>query len=181
MKFDTQSAEESQTVPSTSKQLIFAEYLRDELKAEGFADVEMDEQGYIYATLKANTKKEIPTIGFISHYDTSPDCSGKDVKPRIVKAYDGGDIVLSEGIVSSPKKFPELLAHKGEGIAVVVELLKLQYTALVVNWCVHNRAAKLLLFILKGRSLCRENEKQVEIFCASSKFIYFCRKRKKKQ
>ena len=68
-----------------------------------------------------------------------------------------------------------------EGIAVVVELLKLQYTALVVNWCVHNRAAKLLLFILKGRSLCRENEKQVEIFCASSKFIYFCRKRKKKQ
>ena len=92
VKFDTQSAEESQTVPSTSKQLIFAEYLRDELKAEGFADVEMDEQGYIYATLKANTKKEIPTIGFISHYDTSPDCSGKDVKPRIVKEYDGGDL-----------------------------------------------------------------------------------------
>ena len=118
VKFDTQSAEESQTVPSTSKQLIFAEYLRDELKAEGFADVEMDEQGYIYATLKANTKKEIPTIGFISHYDTSPDCSGKDVKPRIVKAYDGGDIVLSEGIVSSPKKFPELLAHKGEDLIV---------------------------------------------------------------
>ena len=118
VKFDTQSAEESQTVPSTSKQLIFAEYLRDELKAEGFADVEMDEQGYIYATLKANTKKEIPTIGFISHYDTSPDCSGKDVKPRIVKEYDGGDIVLSEGIVSSPKKFPELLAHKGEDLIV---------------------------------------------------------------
>ena len=118
VKFDTQSAEESQTVPSTSKQLIFAEYLRDELKAEGFADVEMDEQGYIYATLKANTKKEIPTIGFISHYDTSPDCSGKDVKPRIVKEYDGGDIVLSEGIVSSPKKFPELLAHKGADLIV---------------------------------------------------------------
>lgn len=118
VKFDTQSAEDSQTVPSTSKQLIFAEYLRDELKAEGFSDVEMDDMGYIYATLKANTKKDIPTIGFISHYDTSPDCSGKDVKPRIVENYDGGDITLSEGIVSSPKKFPELLAHKGEDIIV---------------------------------------------------------------
>ncbi len=118
VKFDTQSAEESQTVPSTSKQLIFAEYLRDELKAEGFSDVEMDGMGYIYATLKANTKKDIPTIGFISHYDTSPDCSGKDVKPRIVENYDGGDITLSEGIVSSPRKFPELLAHKGEDIIV---------------------------------------------------------------
>lgn len=118
VKFDTQSAEESQTVPSTSKQLIFAKYLRDELEAEGFSDVEMDDMGYIYATLKANTKKNIPTIGFISHYDTSPDCSGKDIKPRIVKNYDGGDIILSDGIVSSPKKFPELLAHKGEDLIV---------------------------------------------------------------
>ncbi len=118
VKFDTQSSEESETVPSTSKQLIFAAYLRDELKAEGFDDVEMDDMGYIYATLKANTKKDIPTIGFISHYDTSPDCSGKDVKPRIVENYDGGDIVLSEGIVSSPQKFPELLAHKGEDLIV---------------------------------------------------------------
>lgn len=118
VKFDTQAAEDSQTVPSTSKQLIFAEYLRDELKTEGFSDVEMDDMGYIYATLKANTKKDIPTIGFISHYDTSPDCSGKDVKPRIVENYDGGDIVLSEGIVSSPTKFPELLAHKGEDLIV---------------------------------------------------------------
>ena len=118
VKFDTQAAEDSQTVPSTSKQLIFAEYLRDELKAEGFSDVEMDDMGYIYATLKANTKKDIPTIGFISHYDTSPDCSGTDVKPRIVENYDGGDIVLSEGIVSSPTKFPELLVHKGEDLIV---------------------------------------------------------------
>ena len=107
VKFDTQAAEDSQTVPSTSKQLIFAEYLRDELKAEGFSDVEMDDMGYIYATLKANTKKDIPTIGFISHYDTSPDCSGKDVKPRIVENYDGGDIVLSEGIGSSPTTIPD--------------------------------------------------------------------------
>ncbi len=118
VKFDTQSSEESETVPSTGKQLIFAAYLRDELKDEGFDDVEMDDMGYIYATLKANTKKDIPTIGFISHYDTSPDCSGKDIKPRIVENYDGGDITLSEGIVSSPAKFPELLAHKGEDLIV---------------------------------------------------------------
>ncbi len=117
-QFDTQSSEESQSVPSTSKQLVFAEYLKKELEAEGLSNVEMDEMGYIYATLKANTKKEIPTIGFISHYDTSPDCSGADIKPRIVKAYDGGDIVLSEGIVSSPKKFPELLSHVGEDLIV---------------------------------------------------------------
>ena len=105
-QFDTQSSEESDTVPSTSKQLIFAKYLKEELEREGLSYVEMDEQGYIYATLKANTKKNIPTIGFISHYDTSPDCSGANIRPRIVKNYDGGDIVLSEGIVSSPTKFP---------------------------------------------------------------------------
>ena len=117
-KFDTQSSEESQTVPSTSKQLIFAEYLKKELEAEDFDDVEMDSQGYIYATLPANTKKKAPVIGFISHYDTSPDCSGADIKARIVENYDGGDIQLSEGIVSSPKKFPELLEHVGEDLIV---------------------------------------------------------------
>ncbi|MBQ8452414.1 MAG: peptidase T [Prevotella sp.] len=117
-KFDTQSAEESQTVPSTPKQLIFAEYLKKELEDEGFADVEMDEMGYIYATLPANTKKPIPTIGFISHYDTSPDASGANIKARIVENYDGGDIELSPGIISSPKKFPELLSHVGEDLIV---------------------------------------------------------------
>ena len=117
-QFDTQSAEDSESVPSTAKQLVFAEYLKKELETEGFSDVEMDENGYIYATLKANTKKEVPTIGFISHYDTSPDASGANIKPRIVKDYDGGDIVLSEGIVSSPTKFPELLEHKGEDLIV---------------------------------------------------------------
>jgi len=117
-QFDTQSNEESTTVPSTAKQLVFAKYLKEELINEGFDDVEMDEQGYIYATLKANTKKEIPTIGFISHYDTSPDCSGANIKPRIVENYDGGDIVLSEGIISSPNKFPELKAHVGEDLIV---------------------------------------------------------------
>ena len=118
VKFDTQSAEDSQTVPSTPKQLIFAKYLKEELESEGFADVEMDENGYIYATLPGNTEKKVPTIGFISHYDTSPDCSGADIKPHIVNNYDGSDILLSEGVVSSPKKFPELLQHVGEDLIV---------------------------------------------------------------
>ena len=117
-KFDTQSNEESESVPSTSKQLIFAKYLKEELEREGLEDVEMDEMGYIYATLPANTKDDIPTIGFISHYDTSPDCSGANVKPSIVSNYDGTDIELSPGIVSSPKKFPELLNHIGEDLIV---------------------------------------------------------------
>ena len=120
-KFDTQSAEDSATVPSTSKQLIFAEYLKQELIAEGLDDVGMDDQGYIYATLPGNIEEsgEVPTIGFISHYDTSPDCSGADIKPRIVKDYDGTDIVLNdEGTVLSPKTFPELLLHKGEDLIV---------------------------------------------------------------
>ncbi len=117
-KFDTQSAEDSQSVPSTKKQLAFAEYLAKELENEGLEDVEMDDKGYIYATLKSNMKGKVPTIGFISHYDTSPDCSGANINARIVKGYDGGDIVLSEGIVSSPKKFPELLNHVGEDLIV---------------------------------------------------------------
>ena len=117
-QFDTQSAEDSDSVPSTSKQLVFAEYLKKELEHEGLSNVEMDDYGYIYATLKANTKGNIPTIGFISHSDTSPDCSGANIKPHIVNHYDGSDILLSEGIVSSPKKFPELLQHVGEDLIV---------------------------------------------------------------
>ena len=119
-KFDTQSCEDSATVPSTpEKQLRFAKYLCEELEDEGLEDVEMDSMGYIYATLPGNRKKgSVPTVGFISHYDTSPDASGENVKARIVHNYDGGDIVLSEGIVSSPKVFPELLMHKGEDLIV---------------------------------------------------------------
>lgn len=117
-KFDTQSDDRSETIPSTSKQLIFAQYLKEELVREGLSDVEMDDKGYIYATLRSNMKKEVPTIGFISHYDTSPDCSGANIHPRIVQQYDGRDIVLSEGIISSPKKFPELLNHVGEDLIV---------------------------------------------------------------
>lgn len=117
-KFDTQSNEDSTSVPSTEKQLVFANYLKEELVREGLTDVEMDDKGYVYATLKGNTKKPVPTIGFISHYDTSPDCSGKDVKARIVENYQGGDIELSPGIVSSPTKFPELNSHIGEDLIV---------------------------------------------------------------
>ena len=117
-KFDTQSSEDSDSVPSTSKQLEFAKYLKKELEDEGLCDVEMDDMGYVYATLKGNTKKETPTIGFISHMDTSPDASGKDVKARIIRNYDGNDIELSPGIISSVSKFPELKAHKGEDIIV---------------------------------------------------------------
>lgn len=118
VSFDTQSSEKCNCVPSTQKQLVFAKYLKEELKDEGFGDVEMDDMGYVYATLNSNIKKKVPTIGFISHYDTSPDCSGNDIKPRIVKNYNGNDIELSPGIVSSTKKFPELLNHVGEDLIV---------------------------------------------------------------
>ncbi len=119
VSFDTQSNEEATECPSTDKQMVFAHYLRDELQSEGLEDIFLDEHGYLYSTLPASEGYEQkPVIGFISHMDTSPDCSGKDIKPRIVRNYDGGDIMLSEGIVSSPKKFPELLNHIGEDIIV---------------------------------------------------------------
>ncbi|MBQ7686319.1 MAG: peptidase T [Bacteroidaceae bacterium] len=118
VKFDTQSSEEAEGCPSTPKQLVFAEYLKNELVSEGLTEVEMDEHGYIYATLPANIDTDVPVVGFIAHMDTSPDCSGADIKPRIVSNYDGKDIVLSEGIVSSPDKFPELLSHIGEDLIV---------------------------------------------------------------
>ena len=118
VSFDTQSAEDTGKTPSTDKQMVFAEALRQELTDEGLEDVELDSLGYLYATLPANTEKNIPTIGFISHLDTSPDAPGKDIRPRIVHNYDGGDIILSEGIVSSPKQFPELLDHIGEDLIV---------------------------------------------------------------
>ncbi|MBO4802050.1 MAG: peptidase T [Bacteroidaceae bacterium] len=120
VSFDTQSSEEAEGCPSTPKQLIFARHLADSLEEMGLEDVTMDEQGYIYATLPSNVPAEVPTIGFIAHYDTSPDCSGADIKPRIVTNYDGEDIVLdeAEGIVNSPRMFPEMLDHVGEDLIV---------------------------------------------------------------
>ena len=116
--YDTQSSEETGRTPSTEKQRIFAKHLKDELIAEGLQDVELDELGYLHATLPSNTDKKVPTIGFIAHMDTSPDASGKNVKPCIIKNYNGGDIVLSEGVVTSPIRFPELLNHRGEDLIV---------------------------------------------------------------
>lgn len=120
VSFDTQSSEESGVTPSTPGQMVFARYLKDELEELGLSDVELTPEGYLYATLPANTSKRVPTIGFIAHMDTSPDCSGAGVKPRIVRDYDGGDIVLDAeaGITLSPDKFPELRAHKGEDLIV---------------------------------------------------------------
>ena len=118
VKFDTQSSEDSDRVPSTPGQLVFAKYLKKELEAEGLDDVEMDGQGYIYATLKSNIKGDVPTVGFIAHYDTSPDCSGANVCPQIVRKYNGTAIELSEDVISSPEKFPELLQHVGEDLIV---------------------------------------------------------------
>ncbi len=117
-QFDTQSSEDSTTVPSTPQQLLFAGFLKAEMEAEGLNDVVLDDKGYLYATLPANTDKDIPAIGFISHYDTSPDCSGKNVKARIIRDYDGSDIELSSGIWSATDKFPELLCHIGEDLIV---------------------------------------------------------------
>jgi tripeptide aminopeptidase len=121
VKVDTQSDEQTGLTPSTPGQMEFAQQLRDELVAIGLSDVELDGNGYLYATLPANTQRtDVPTVGFIAHMDTSPDMNGKGVSPRIVKAYDGGDIVLNEErhIVLSPKAYPELLDHKGEDLIV---------------------------------------------------------------
>ena len=116
VSFDTQSSEETGTTPSTQKQMVFAKVLHDELIKEGLQDVELDSLGYLYATLPSNTSKSIPTIGFISHLDTSPDASGTNVKPQIINNYDGKDITLSADKVLSPKQFPELLDHIGDDI-----------------------------------------------------------------
>lgn len=119
-RIHTQSDEESTVTPSTSRQLDFAKLLKEELQQMGLTEISLDEKGYLMATFPANTTKEIPTIGFVAHMDTSPDLSGKDVNPRIVENYDGSPIVLckEENIIMDPKDFPELLDHKGEDIIV---------------------------------------------------------------
>ena len=118
--FDTQSDEAARTMPSTPGQMRFAESLTHELKALGLLDVSLDANGYVMATLPANTRRtEVPVIGFIAHMDTSPDMSGRDVKPRIV-TYTGGDIMLNEplGVVLSPDVFPELSRYIGQELIV---------------------------------------------------------------
>ena len=120
VSFDTQSNEETNVTPSTEGQMVFARYLKEELEELGLEEISLDENGYLFATLPANTDKEVPVVGFIAHMDTSPDMSGKNVSPRIVANYDGGDILLNsaENIVLSTERFPELLDHKGEDLIV---------------------------------------------------------------
>ena len=119
VKFDTQSDEQTNLTPSTPGQMVFAEYLKEELEALGLTEITLDDNGYLMATLPANTDEDVPTIGFIAHLDTSPDMSGRNVCPRMVD-YEGGDIVLNEekNIVLSPTQFPELNDYVGETLIV---------------------------------------------------------------
>lgn len=119
VSFCTTSDEETNMTPSTPGQMTFAKYLKDELKALGMQEVELDDNGYIMATLPANVEGK-PTIGFIAHMDTAPDASGKNIHPRIVSQYDGKDIVLNEkeNIVLETSKYPEILRYEGQDIIV---------------------------------------------------------------
>ena len=121
VKFDTQSDELTNLTPSTPGQMIFARHLRDELEAMGLTEISLDENGYLMATLPGNIEgRDVPTVGFIAHLDTSPDMSGRHVSPRIVENYDGSDILLNEatGVVLSPSDFPELTHYKGQALIV---------------------------------------------------------------
>ncbi len=113
---DTESNPNSETTPSTEKQWVLANKLVDELKAIGMQEVIIDDKAYIMATLPSNVEHEVPTIGFVSHFDTSPDFSGANVKPQIVKDYDGKDIILNaeQNIILSPNYFKDLLQYKGQ-------------------------------------------------------------------
>ncbi|WP_029688604.1 peptidase T [Thermoanaerobacter sp. A7A] len=116
VKYHTTSDENSTTYPSTEGQVIFAKELANELEEIGLKEVNVDENGYVTALLPSNTDKELPTIGFIAHMDTSPDMCGKDVKPQIIENYDGKDIILNKekNIVLSPTEFPELKNYIGK-------------------------------------------------------------------
>ena len=114
---DTQSDENSESQPSSAKQLDLLRMLRDELTAMG-VEATLDEYGYVMATLPSNIDRKVPVVGFIAHVDTSPDASGANVRPQIIENYDGGDIALKgvPGLFLKPSEFPELLGHKGETI-----------------------------------------------------------------
>lgn len=113
---DTQSDPKSDTTPSTKKQWDLANLLTEELKTIGMHDVSIDDNAYIMATLLSNVNDDVPTIGFISHFDTSPDFTGTNVKPQIIENYDGKDIILNESknIILSPEYFDDLLQYKGQ-------------------------------------------------------------------
>lgn len=115
VKIDTQSNEDSETTPSTPGQFDLINVLIEELKEIGMEDVETDDNGYLMATLPANTDKDVPTIGFLAHVDTATDFTGKNVKPQLVENFDGNDITLNEdlNIILSKNEFPELPSYKG--------------------------------------------------------------------
>ncbi len=115
---DTESDPNSDTTPSTKKQLVLAKLLVQELKNIGLTEVTIDKNGYVMGTLPSNVDHEVPTIGFVAHYDTTPDFTGLNVKPQIINNYDGGDIVLNaaQNIVLSPNYFKDLLQYKGQTI-----------------------------------------------------------------
>jgi len=116
IKIDSTSDPESTATPSTEKQWNIARVLVDDLKEIGMQDVEIDENAYVYATLPSNIEKEVPTIGFIAHFDTAPDYSGTNVNPQFIDSYDGGDIVLNKEkeLILSPSYFPELKEYVGQ-------------------------------------------------------------------
>ena len=116
VQIDTQSARDSETYPSTAKQLDLLRLLAEELKQIGMQDVHMDRYGYVTATLPANNGKASPVVGFLAHVDTSPDASGANVHPRVIEHYDGGEIVLNtkENIRLSPERFPDLRKYVGQ-------------------------------------------------------------------
>lgn len=120
VRFDTQSDELTNMTPSTPGQMEFAKYLKDLLEKMGLEEVSLDDNGYLFATLPSNSSKNLPTVGFIAHMDTSPDMSGKHVNPRIVKNYDGSVITLNaeKDIKLSPEEFPELLNYIGQDLIV---------------------------------------------------------------
>lgn len=118
VSYDTQSEENAERFPSTEKQLAFARVLVEEMKTMGLSKVEMDQYGYVTAELPSNIEENVPTIGFFAHMDTADDLPGADIKPQIIRNYDGGDIVLNsrENIVLSPNAFPELLLYTGQDL-----------------------------------------------------------------
>ncbi len=107
-KIDTQSDFTSETTPSTQKQFDLLHVLKEELATIGLTDITLDDNGYLFATLEANTDKDVPTIGFLAHVDTATDFTGTNVLPQRIDNYDGGDIRLNENLVMSPVDFPEL-------------------------------------------------------------------------
>ena len=118
VSFDTQSDDNSNETPSTSKQLLLGKYLVNELKSIGCKDVLLDQYGIVYASIPSNSNEKLPSIGLIAHMDTSPDCSGANIKPRVINKYDGSDIILNESTIMKVSDFPSLKDNIGEDLIV---------------------------------------------------------------